>query len=108
MTENQSSLWSANEEVKKNSNLEHFSKYLDKKDLLKYSKNFKNLWKWSVNNPSIFWKSIWDFTKVKGNLGKILLQESNIFFENKFSIFLKPFKKIFITYECIFYHFSIA
>ena len=35
MKENQSSLWSANEEIKKNSNLEHFCKNLDKKNLLK-------------------------------------------------------------------------
>ena len=40
MRENQSSLWSPNEEVKKNSNLEDFCKYLDKKNLLKYNRNF--------------------------------------------------------------------
>jgi acetoacetyl-CoA synthetase len=32
----------------------------------------------------VFWKSIWDFTKVKGNLGNSLLQESDIFYKNKF------------------------
>ena len=34
--------------------------------------------------PKIFWKSIWDFTKVKGDLGDTLLKESNIFFKNRF------------------------
>ena len=46
--------------------------------------DFNKIWKWSVDNPKIFWKSVWDFTKVKGDLGNVLLQESNIFFKNKF------------------------
>ena len=48
------------------------------------SYDFDKIWKWSVVNPQIFWKSIWDFTKVKGELGNILLHESNTFFKNKF------------------------
>ena len=35
-------------------------------------------------NPEDFWKSIWDFTKVKGRLGNISFQKSNIFFKNRF------------------------
>ena len=46
--------------------------------------DFNKIWKWSVDNTEIFWKSIWDFTKVKGILGKNLLQKSNIFYNNKF------------------------
>ena len=79
MKENQSSLWSPNEEIKKSSNLGRFCKHLDKKNLLKYNENFKNLWKWSVNNPEIFWSEVWDFTKIKGFKGKkIIKKKQNI------------------------------
>ena len=77
MKENPSSLWSPNEEIKKNSNLEYFCKYLDKKNILKYSENFKNLWKWSVNNPEIFWSEVWNFTKIKGFKGKKIIVMSS-------------------------------
>ena len=84
MKENQSSLWSPNEEVKKNSNLSFFCQHLDKKNLLKYSENFKNLWKWSVKNPEIFWSEIWDFTKIKGIKGKNIIKKNKIFYKNIF------------------------
>ena len=84
MRENQSSLWSPNEEVKKNSNLEDFCKYLDKKNLLKYNRNFKNLWKWSVNNSELFWSEIWDFTKIKGLKGNKIIKKNKIFYKNIF------------------------
>ena len=42
MRENQSSLWSPNEEIKKNSKLENFCKYLDKKTLYKYCMQIPN------------------------------------------------------------------
>ena len=84
MKENQSSLWSPNEEVKKNSNLSFFCQHLDKKKLLKYSENFKNLWKWSVKNPEIFWSEIWDFTKIKGIKGKNIIKKNKVFYKNIF------------------------
>ena len=84
MKENPSSLWSADEETKKNSNLSLFCKNLDKKKLLKYSEDFKNLWKWSINNPEIFWSEVWDFTKIKGLKGKKIIKKNKIFYKNKF------------------------
>ncbi len=84
MKENPSSLWSADEETKKNSNLSLFCKNLDKKKLLKYSEDFKNLWKWSINNPEIFWSEVWDFTKIKGLKGKKVIKKNKIFYKNKF------------------------
>ena len=84
MKENQSSLWSANEEIKKKSNLEHFCKNLDKKKLLKYNQNFKNLWKWSVNNSEVFWSEVWNFTKIKGFKGKKTIKKNKIFYKNIF------------------------
>ena len=62
----QSSLWSANETYKKNSQLEKFCTKLEEKKLFKKTSNFKDLWLWSIKNPSIFWSEVWDFTKIKG------------------------------------------
>ena len=79
-----SSLWSPDEEIKKKSKLEFFCKHLNKKKLLKYSRNFRKLWKWSVNNPEIFWSEIWNFTKIKGIKGKIILKKYKFFIKTFF------------------------
>ena len=84
MKVNQSSLWTPNEEIKKNSKLESFCKYLDKKTLYKYNRNFKNLWKWSVNNSETFWTEVWNFTKIKGYKGKKIIKKNKVFFKNNF------------------------
>ncbi len=84
MRENKSSLWSANEDAKKKSNLGLFCKELDKKKLLKYNKNFKNLWKWSINNSEAFWSEVWNFTKIKGIKGKQIIKKNKIFYKNSF------------------------
>ena len=84
MKENRSSLWSPSEEIKNASNLMHFCKHLDKKKLLKFSDNYKNLWKWSVKNPEIFWSEIWNFTKIKGYKGKKIIKKNKIFHKNIF------------------------
>ena len=64
-------LWEANSSVKKNSNLFKFEKFLSNKINYKISKNYKKLFKWSINNPKLFWSSVWDYTNVKGK--KIVL-----------------------------------
>ena len=79
-----SSFWAADEETKKKSNLENFCRLLDNKKYLKYSSNFSNLWKWSVKKPEIFWSEVWDFTKIKGLKGKIVIKKNKIFFKNQF------------------------
>tara|TARA_B100002052_G_C15884377_1_gene600869 strand:+ start:656 stop:2623 length:1968 start_codon:yes stop_codon:yes gene_type:complete len=84
MIKNHSSLWSANEDVKKKSNLAQFCKQLDKKKLLKYSHDFKNLWRWSINNSEVFWSEIWDFTQIKGIKGKKILKKNKVFYKNIF------------------------
>ena len=84
MNENQSSLWSPSEEVKKNSELKKFCKQLDKKNLLKYNENFQNLWEWSINNPEIFWSEVWDFTNVKGKKEGKIIKENKVFYKNIF------------------------
>ena len=77
-------LWKINKEKLSKTNIFDYFNFVDKKYKVNASNDFNKLWKWSVNNPKNFWKSIWDFTKVKGQLGKIPLRESDIFFENKF------------------------
>ena len=79
-----SSLWSANEEIKNNSNLSNFVKRLNKKKLIKYNKNFRKIWEWSIKNPETFWSEIWDFTKIKGFKGKRILKKNKIFHKNIF------------------------
>ena len=77
-------IWKVNQEKLNKTNLVLYSNFIEKHYKLKSGNDFNKIWKWSVDNPKIFWKSIWDFTKVKGNLGNTLLEESGIFFKNKF------------------------
>ena len=79
-----SSLWSPNEELKKKSKLESFCRSLKEKQILKYKKDFKSLWKWSVNNPEIFWSEVWDFTKIKGIKGRNFYKKNKIFYKSVF------------------------
>ena len=77
-------LWKINKEKQKKTNLALYSNFIKKKYKINAGNDFNKIWKWSVHNPQIFWKSIWDFTKVKGNLGNTLLKKSNIFYKNRF------------------------
>ena len=77
-------LWKLKEEKLNKTNLFSYSSYIKKNFNIDCGNDYNKLWKWSVDNPNLFWKSIWDFTKVKGDLGKTLLNESDIFFENRF------------------------
>jgi len=77
-------LWKINKGKLNKTNLALYSNFIKNNYKVNSGNDFNKIWKWSVDNPKIFWKSIWDFTKVKGELGNILLQESDIFFKNKF------------------------
>ena len=77
-------LWKISNEKLNKTNLALYSNFIKENYKINSGNNFDKIWKWSVDNPKIFWKSIWDFTKVKGNIGNILLQESDIFLKNKF------------------------
>ena len=77
-------LWKINKEKLNKTNIALYSDFIKHNYKINFGNNFNKIWKWSVDNPKIFWKSIWDFTKVKGKLGIILLQESDVFFKNKF------------------------
>ena len=77
-------LWKINKGKLNKTNLALYSNFIKKNYKINSGNDFNKIWKWSVDNPKIFWKSIWDFTKVKGKLGNTLLKESNIFFKNQF------------------------
>ena len=79
MMKNQPSLWSANEVSKNKSELNRFCKQLERKKLIKYPVTFDNLWKWSVKNPEIFGLKYGDFTKIRGNKGKIIIKKIQYF-----------------------------
>ena len=80
-------LWRPNKGKISNTNLYLYSQFVKDNFQFDAKNDFNKLWKWSVKNPKIFWKSIWDFTKVKGVLGDTLYEESNIFFKNKFVLY---------------------
>ncbi len=77
-------LWKISKKKLSKTNLTLYSSFVKKNYKANSGSDFNKLWEWSVDNPKDFWKSIWKFTKVKGNLGKVLLKESNIFFKNRF------------------------
>ena len=77
-------LWKINEKKLNKTNLKKYSDFINKNYKVDANKNFNKIWKWSVENKGPFWKSIWEFTKVKGNLGNVIIKKSDIFFKNKF------------------------
>ena len=76
-------LWKAKKFQKNKSNLFKYEKFLLSKYNFKLTQNYKNLLKWSIENPKNFWSSIWDFTGVKG-IKSEKLEKSKIFYKNKF------------------------
>ncbi len=77
-------LWKINEKKLNETNLQKYSDFINKNYKVDADKDFNKIWRWSVENKSDFWKSIWEFTKVKGNLGNEKVKKSDIFFKNKF------------------------
>ena len=77
-------LWKINQKKLNSTNLFLYSNFIEKNYKINLGTDFNKIWKWSTRNPKLFWKSIWEFTGVKGNLGSTILQESDIFYKNKF------------------------
>ena len=59
-------LWRATNKLIKKSNLFNYENFLAKNYKYKVTKSYKQLFQWSINNPKLFWSSIWDYTNVKG------------------------------------------
>ena len=60
-------LWKLKKGKIKQTNLFLYVKFIKKKYKVNFNNNFNKIWEWSVKNPKEFWKSIWDFTNVKGD-----------------------------------------
>ena len=54
MKKSQPALWSANVDLKKNSQLNKFCDQLERKGFIRNKLNFKNLWKWSIKTTKNF------------------------------------------------------
>ncbi len=77
-------LWKINKKKLNKTNLAKYSDFIKKIYKVHSGSDFNKIWKWSIDNPKFFWKSIWDFTKVKGKSGSNLFKESNTFLKNRF------------------------
>ena len=63
---NKNYLWKASDIKINNSNINRFSKQIEKKFNLNFYKKFKSLWSWSIENNELFWSEVWDFSNIKG------------------------------------------
>ena len=77
-------LWKCSDKKLKDSNLFKFESFLKEKYGINHNNNYEQLWKWSIKNSGEFWKSIWEFSNIKGQLGNKLIKHSQIFFKNEF------------------------
>lgn len=57
-------LWKPKDSFVKNANLTRYSKWLENTTGLSFA-NYEELWKWTVDHPALFWKTISDYFKVK-------------------------------------------
>ena len=80
----ESYLWKISDKKLNETNLKSYSNFINQNYKVNSGNDFNKIWKWSINNTKEFWKSIWEFTKVKGKIGNILFEESNEFINNKF------------------------
>ena len=63
-------LWIPDEEQVASSNLKRFMKDCDR-----YNDDYHDFWTWSINNAEEFWSNFWDFCKVTGEKGEVVLKE---------------------------------
>ena len=70
-------LWHPTNILKKNSNLFKFEKFISNRFSRKFNENYEKIHRWSINNPGMFWDSIWDFSKVRGSKSNKMIKKSN-------------------------------
>ena len=73
-------LWKPTESQVQNSLLKKFTENLE----LKVSNDFEKLWKWTVENPEVFWSKFWDFSKIIGVKGKEVIRKNEEFYKTIF------------------------
>ena len=81
---NKNLLWKASNTIIESSNIFKFSKKVEHKFNVNFKKNFNSLWNWSLKNNEVFWSELWDFSDIKGEKGKRILDKNKIFYKNIF------------------------
>ena len=77
-------IWKLGNEKLKNTNLYFYSNFIREKYKIDAGTDFNKIWDWSIKNPEDFWKSIWEFTQINGDQGKVVLKKSDVFYKNRF------------------------
>ncbi len=77
-------LWQANDQQIEKSNLYQYVQYLNSKQIFNKTKKYSDIWKWSVENPTIFWSTFWDFANIIGDKGKEVIANKQLFYERQF------------------------
>ena len=77
-------IWKLSNEKLKNTNLYFYSNFIREKYKIEVGTDFNKIWDWSIKNPEDFWKSIWEFTQINGDQGKVVLKKSDVFYKNRF------------------------
>ena len=77
-------LWEASNNLKKNSNLSKFEKFISQRHKRNFNSNYEKIHSWSVKESDNFWNSLWDFAKVKGEKSKIKIKKNDKFYKNIF------------------------
>lgn len=57
-------LWTPSDKFLQQSNLTHYAAWLRQTKALSFE-NYSSMWQWSVDHPSAFWESIWQYFNVK-------------------------------------------
>ena len=73
-------LWQPTKKLKENSLLRDFCRFIN----LKSTNNFKEIWQWSIDNPSEFWSKFWDYSKIIGDKGSEVIKKDKVFNKTKF------------------------
>ena len=63
MENNPKCLWTPSEDVIENSNIRKYMDWLSINNELTFN-DYHSLWKWSVDDLSAFWKSIWEYFQI--------------------------------------------
>ena len=77
-------LWQPSNNLKKNSNLFRFEKFISKKFHKNFNKNYKKIHNWSIKHTEEFWSSFWDFSNIKGHKSNNKIRKSKKFYKNIF------------------------
>ncbi len=77
-------LWEASKNIKINSNLYKFEKFISQNYNFKPSCNYEKILNWSIKNSPTFWHELWQFFKIKGYKANKKIIRSSKFYKNNF------------------------